>query len=747
MAGNIVDVTLRLIDRVTQPLGRINANFVESGRQWVRAGNQIRRAGQDIQQIGTSMTKNVTLPVAGVGTACVKMAADFEAGMSKVKSISNATEGEMDTLTAKAMEMGAKTKFSSREAADAFSYMAMAGWNVQEMTDGIEGVMYLAGATGEDLAQTSDIVTDAMTAFGMGAEETTRFVNVLAQAANKSNTDVAMLGESFKYVAPVAGAMKYNIEDVSTALGLMANSGIKASQAGTSLRNWISRMADPTKSVSSTMENLGISLTDSAGNMKDFQTILKETRKGFQGLSEAQKSAAAATLAGKHGMSGLLAIVNASESDFQQLSAAMYDAEDACYNMYKVANDNLMGRLEELSGAVETIAISFGNKLLPYIEKGVEWLQGMADAVNNLSEEQMDLIVKIAAFTAAAGPMVLIIGKMVSGIGTVMMVVGKLGTAIHAAGSLGAVITGAVTGPVGIAIGVALGLVAAGVLLYKNWDKVKETALHLYEVVKSTFEDLGLTSEEIQGKLLPLGEKFSELWVKAQPILTKLAEWFQVCLSVRLGQIIGVASGLFSYFLDNITSHISGIMTALDGVITFINGVFAGDWGMAWDGIVSIFSGAFQSLTTFVKAPLNAIISMINGTISGINNMGIEIPDYVPVLGGKDFKINIPKIPTLAAGTENWKGGIVQISEKGGEIVDLPSGSRVYPHDKSVQKAYQDGGKGKKSIKINIPKIADSVIIRQEADIDLLVSKLADKLEKISQNMGGDDPGYLFTME
>ena len=259
---------------------------------------------------GKSLTKGLTVPIASMGAAAVAVTAKFDAGMSKVQAISGATSKEMEQLRAKAKEMGAQTKFSATESAEAFNYMAMAGWKTNDMLDGIEGIMNLAAASGEDLATTSDIVTDALTAFGLSAKDSTHFADVLAAASSNANTNVSMMGETFKYVAPVAGALGFSVEDVSTAIGLMANSGIKGSQAGTALRNILTRMVKPTGESAKVMKQLGISVTDSSGKMKDFDTIMGDLRKGFAGLSEAEKAQAASALAGQEGMSGLLAIIN-----------------------------------------------------------------------------------------------------------------------------------------------------------------------------------------------------------------------------------------------------------------------------------------------------------------------------------------------------------------------------------------------------------------------------------------------------
>lgn len=748
MAGKIVDVTLRLIDKVTSPLGGVNSKLKDSAQQWTRAGKQIEKTGKAITSVGSSMTRNVTVPIVGAGVASVKLASDFEAGMSKVQSISGATQKEIGALGEKAKEMGAKTKFSATEATEAYQYMAMAGWKAGEMTEGIEGIMYLAGATGEDLASTSDIVTDALTAFGKTAKDTGNFVDVMAKTASNANTDVAMLGESFKYVAPVAGAMKYSIEDTSLALGLMANAGVKASSAGTSLRSWITRMASPTKQSQEAMDALGISLTDSEGNMKSLATVMTETKGAFSKLSEEQKAQYASMLAGKTGMSGLLAVVNSSDKDFNKLTEAIQNSNGACKEMYDTANNNLSGQLTILKSTAESLAISFGELLVPYVKSAVSWLQKITEKFNSLDEGTKKTIVKIALIVASIGPALLIFGKMVTGVGRVISIVGKLGRALKTFGSL----AGLITSPAGIVIMVLAGIVVATILVIKNWDKIKKVAGKVFGFVKSVATDMGLSFKGVKKTLAPIGDKFTEiggkaqeLWTVVKPVVTKIGELASQVFKGIFGAVIGGAIGYFQSFMTTISTVLSGVMTMFGGLIDFLTGVFTGNWSKAWEGVKSIFSGAFQALVGLAKAPINAVIGVINGAISGINKIGITIPDWVPGIGGKDFSINIPKIPTLAVGTVAWKGGLAQISERGGEIVDLPRGSRVYPHDKSVQKAYQDGARSKGAgMTVNIPKLADQIIIREDADIDKLADALGDRLEKLSDNMGGADLSYAY---
>ena len=745
--GKIVDVTLRLVDKMSSPLRIAGTYLQDNARQWIKAGKQIERSGKAIAGVGTNLTKTVTAPIAGIGVASVKLAADFEKGMSTVQSISGATGTDLEMLSKKAKEMGLKTKYSASESAEAFKYMAMAGWKAGEMADGIEGVMYLAGATGEDLAGTSDIVTDALTAFGMQAKDTNKFVDVLAQTANKSNTSVSMLGESFKYVAPVAGALKFNAQDVSTALGLMANSGIKASSAGTALRSLFTRMAKPTKESQTAMDALGISLTDSKGNMKSLDTIMRETRKSFAGLTESQKAQYAAALAGKTGMSGLLAIVNSADGDFNELSTAIYNSNGACKKMYDTANNNLSGQLTILKSTIEGIGISFGERLLPYIKQGTEFIQRLADKFNSLTKAQQDTIIKVGLIAAAVGPAIFLFGRTVMVVGKLVKTVGMVGKAFKTAKT----VMGLVTAPANAVVLGLAAVVVAGVLIYKNWDKIKAAAGRLWNFVKNIFQRIGISGDSLKKKLAPIGQKFSAIgehiqgfWKVVSPVLSKIGEAVHAVFSVAIGAAIDFAIGSFNALFDGITTMISGLLTAFDGILTFITGVFTGNWSKAWEGVKNIFGDIFEGLGGMLKMPINGVISMINGAIAGINSISVDIPDWVPGIGGEKFGINIPQLPMLARGTDNWKGGLAQISEKGGEIVDLPSGARVYPHDETVRKAYADGAKRNGGKSVYIAKLADSIVVKSESDIDKIAEALAKKIFETSDNMGGEEIGYIY---
>lgn len=345
-----------------------------------------KKSWEESNQSTVASTESATSKMAGlmkksaavIGVASVAAAKktidvgkSFEAGMSEVQAISGASGKDLEKLSAKAKQMGATTKFSATESATALKYMAMAGWKTNQMVSGLSGVMNLAAASGEDLGTVSDIVTDSMTAFGLKAKDSGHFADVLAKASSSSNTNVAMMGETFKYVAPLAGSMKYSIEDTATAIGLMANAGIKGSQAGTSLRSIITRLVKPPKDAATALNALGISTTKADGSMKPLRETMAELREKFSGLTESQKASYASSIAGQEAMSGLLAIVNASDSDFNKLQKAIDNSSGAAKKQADVMNNNLQGALYDLGSAAESVGIGIYEDIKTPLTKAV----------------------------------------------------------------------------------------------------------------------------------------------------------------------------------------------------------------------------------------------------------------------------------------------------------------------------------------------------------------------------------------
>lgn len=367
--GSVWTATVSIVDAATAPLTAI-----------------VNAARNPLTQAGAALGVSV-----GLGDT-VNTYKNFESMMSQVQAISGSTGAELDALTEKAQEMGSTTKFTATEAAQAFNYMAMAGWKSQDMINGIGGIMNLAAASGEDLGSTSDIVTDALTAFGLKAGDAGHFADVLAKASANANTNVGMLGESFKYVAPVSGAMNYSVEDTSLALGLMANASIKGSMAGTALKTSLANMASPTDSMAAAMDKYNISLTKSDGSMKSLGEVITNLRSSLGGLSETEQTAAASTIFGKEAMAGMLAIINASEEDYNKLSTAIYNADGAAQDMSDTMLDNLEGSMTLMQSAVEGVQNSFGQRLTPYIRGFVDNITEAMPAAEAAFTSLMDYV-------------------------------------------------------------------------------------------------------------------------------------------------------------------------------------------------------------------------------------------------------------------------------------------------------------------------------------------------------------------
>ena len=562
-------------------------------------GETLQSAGDKISGVGQKLLP-VTAGVTALGTIAVKTGADFDSAMSKVAAVSGATGSEMDALREKAREMGSKTKFSASEAADAMNYMAMAGWKTNDMLSGIEGIMNLA-ASGEDLASTSDIVTDALTAFGLSASDSGHFADILAAASSNANTNVSMMGETFKYAAPVLGSLGYSAEDSAIAIGLMANAGIKSSQAGTALRAAITNLAKPTDTVASAMEQYGISLTDSSGKMYSLRELMEQLRQKLGGLSEAEQAQAAASLFGKEAMSGMLAIINGSPADFEKLSNAIDTCSDTVdgYNgttekMAAVMQDNLAGQVTILKSQLEELAISFSDILMPTIRSIVSRIQELVDKLNQLDPQTKETIAKIALVAAALGPMLVVLGKTISSVGTVFSAVSKLPALFSTVqGGIGA-ITGALgvsLGPLLAIIAAVAALVAAFVHLWKTNDEFKSNIIAIWEQIKSTFT--GLT-QGITDRLNALGFDF---------------ESFTDVLKAAWDGLCNLLAPIFEGVFQNISNIFSGFADIFLNSLDVLIGLFTGDWEQCWDGI----KGIFTSIWNFIVNTFRNIMNTLKG--------------------------------------------------------------------------------------------------------------------------------------
>lgn len=562
------------------------------------AGQKMETVGNSIAGAGKKMM-GVTTVIGGVGVAAVKTAADFDSAMSQVAAVSGATGKDFDALRNKAREMGAKTKFSATEAAEAMNYMAMAGWKTEDMLDGIEGVMNLAAASGEDLAATSDIVTDALTAFGLSAKDSGHFADILAAASSNANTNVSMMGETFKYCAPIAGALGFSAEDTAEAIGLMANAGIKSSQAGTALRTIMNNLAGDVKISGKAIGDVTIATTNADSSMRDLSDILADCRSAFGNLTESEKAQAAESLVGKNAMSGFLALMNAGEDDIAKLSSAIDNCDGSAEKMAMTMQDNLAGQLTILKSQLQELAISFGDILMPAIRSIVSKLQGFVDKLNGMDEGTKRTIVTIALLVASIGPLLVIIGTAISKIGVAMQGVVKLANGISklkvsvqggtgVLGKLGAAL-GGISAPVLAVVAVIAVLVAAFVHLWKTNEGFRDAIIGTWNRIKDTISGF---CQGIVDRLNALGFQFTDIVDVLKTV------WDGFC------QVLApIFEGVFNN-IANILSTVTGVIT---GILDVFIGIFTGNWSQAWTGVKEIFSSIWNGISSFFTNILNVI--------------------------------------------------------------------------------------------------------------------------------------------
>ena len=583
-----------------------NAALVKIGE----AGKTLESVGDSISGVGKQML-GVTTAVVGLGTAAVTVTADFETAMSKVKSLISSSstdlEGDMERLEAAAREAGSTTVFSATEAAEAMSYMGLAGWSAEEMIEGLDGVLNLAAASEMDLATASDIVTDYLSAFGLTAADSGTLVDKMAYAMSNSNTSTEQLGEAYKNCAATATQLGYGLDETTAALMVMADAGIKGGEAGTALSSIMTRLGNNTSGCTDMLAEYGIEVYDAQGNVSSLSDILSGMQGIWADLTDEEKANLAYTVAGKTAQSELMTVLGESTGSFQAYQEGLANCNGTAENMAEIMQDNLSGQLTILKSQLQELAISFGEILMPTIKDIVSWIQNLVDKFNGMDDSTKQTIVQVGLLVVAIGPLLIVIGKTISTAGKAMQGFSSLGTSIlkvvnHAktgTGTMGHLVTaiGSISAPVVAVVAVIGTLIAAFATLWNTneefresitaiWNSIRETISGFVDGIKERFADLGISLEGL-GDVV---EALKNIWLEFCNLLAPVFEGAFSVISTVLSTVLDVILGLLDVFI----------------------GIFTGDWEQAWTGVKEIFSGIWDGIAGILSAVLDTITGLVN---------------------------------------------------------------------------------------------------------------------------------------
>lgn len=573
------------------------------------------------------MTKLLTVPILGAGIAAAKIGGDFEEQMSRVKAISGATGSSFDQLKQQAIDLGAKTAFSAKESAAGMENLASAGFDANEIMAAMPGLLDLAAVSGGDVAVASENAATALRGFGLDASKAGHVADVFARAAADTNAEVADMGEAMKYIAPVANAMGISLEESAAAIGIMSDAGIKGSQAGTSLRGALSRLAKPTDPMIAKMDELGLSFYDAEGNMKSLKDQVGMLQQAFKGLTPEQQQNALVTLYGQESLSGMMALIDKGPDSLGKLTNSLKDSNGAADEMARTMQDNMNSSIEQMLGAFESAAIVIQGIIAPAIRGVADTIGGLVQKFVDAPEPIQKMVLVIAGLVAAIGPLLFIGGSMLVWFAKLKVAVGFLSTSFPA---LGGVFT-ALTGPVGIIIGIIALLVGAFILAWNTSEGFRNAVTAIWESIKNTIsfavQTVSNTITRIFGSVVQWWKANNEEIAAAVNAIWngKIGQFIRNAMGVIQGVIVGVwtaIKGITEGIWTAISGVIEGALRVIQGLIKFVLGVLSGDWSMAWEGMVEAASGILYGLGGLVVGALEAVIGVVKGFFSIFKNAG-----------------------------------------------------------------------------------------------------------------------------
>ena len=615
-------------------------------------GEKLKTVGDNISSAGQKLLP-VTAGVTALGTAAVSTAANFESSMSQVQATMGITKdamstvnGEsvntMDTLSALAKKMGSETAFSASECAEALNYLALAGYDTQQMCDTLPTVLNLAAAGGIDLAAASDMVTDAMSALGMGVDEAGTMVDQMAKTASTTNTSVAQLGEGILTIGATAKTVKGGTAELNTALGILANNGIKGAEGGTHLRNVILSLQNPTDKAAACMEQLGLDVYDSEGNMRSLNDILGDLNTSMDGMTAAEKSNIIGQIFNKTDLSSVNALLANTGSTWDELQQSIIDSGGAAQQMADTQLDNLQGQITILKSALEGLAISFGELLLPAIKMIVGWVQKFVDWLNGMDEGTKKVITTVALLAAALGPVLIVVGKVVSAVGTIMTIVPKVAGVINTVKTAFAALnTTMLANPIFLIIAAITALVAAFIYLWNTnedfrqfwinlWENVKEVAIAVWEAIKNFFaaawEAISSTAQAVWNGIKDF---FSGLWEGIKTIFSTVVEVIKTIITTYFNIYKTIITTVLNAIKTVFTTIWNGIKTVVTTVVTAIQTFITTAWNAIKNTVTTVLNAIKTVITTVWNAIKTAVTTVVNGIKSTISTVWNSIKSVV----------------------------------------------------------------------------------------------------------------------
>lgn len=595
------------------------------------AGTRFEALGSSLKTVGSTITTAVSLPLLALGAGAIKTASDFEAGMSKVSALSGATGDDLKMLEDKAREMGASTKYSATESAEALSYMALAGWDAEQMAAGLEPSLKLAGAAGMDLALATDIVTDTMSMFGMEASEATKMTDMLAYAQANSNTDVQQLGEALKYCGASANAMGYDLADTTALLGIFADQSLKGSSAGTTLNAMFRDMKAKAEDGAIAIGKKNVSIVDANGNYRDMTDILADVQKATEGMTQAERDMALSSIWGTEALKGVNMAFEAGVPKIREFEEGIRNSDGAANEMYDTMQNNLQGAIDNMKSAFEGLLITIGQRLVPIFQNLVEGITNVFTWFNNLNPAIQNVIIGVGGFLAILGPLLLIVGNVIIFIVKLSTSISALVTFFSAGGAGAGILSaaiGALSGPIGIAIAAITALIAVGVLLYNNWDTIKAKCSEVWNSIKETINTVWNNI-----KTSTLG-----IWNNITSTLSSSWNTIKTVATTVWNAIKSVIQTVWNAIKSIVTTGANAVKTVVTTSFNAVKSVVTTIWNSiktviqtAWNGIKSVvstganlvrstISSVFSTLTNIMTAPFRAAQSVISGILGGITS-------------------------------------------------------------------------------------------------------------------------------